>query len=144
MREHMNEETSSQMKRPAGPDAIPAFADFVSTHARELGFHPDKVREIGEAIKEAVGNIVRFACADGMREISVRCTEHEMGPLVIDIRDSGDHFNMLVVSSFSETADFVDSGQPVSTSKMKKTFKNIEYRRDGEKGLNILVCVVPK
>jgi hypothetical protein len=67
-----------------------------------------------------------------------------MGMLVINIRDTGSPFNMLVASSCPSTADFVEPGQRLSTVKMKKAFKNIEYRRDGERGVNILDCVVPK
>jgi len=135
---------SSRIKRPVRADAIPALKEFVVAHAREVGYEERRVAEIGAALEETVGNILKFACADGARKISIECTEHEMGMLVIDIRDTGIPFNMLVASSFPSTADFVEPGQTLSTGKMKKAFKNIEYRRDGENGVNILLCVVPK
>ena len=144
MREDAGAELASQIKRPARADAIPVLKEFVVAHAREVGYEERKVVEIGAALIETVDNILRFACADGTREISVNCSEHEMGMLVISIRDTGSPFNMLVASSFPSTADFVEPGQRLSTVKMKKAFKNIEYRRDGDEGINILDCVVPK
>lgn len=144
MREHVSAKIPNEIKQPARADAIRILAEFVCSHAREIGFEDGKIREMGVAMEETLGNIVRFACADGTREISIRCTEHEMGPLVINIRDSGVPFNMLVATSFPQTADFVDPGQALSTSKMKRTFKNIEYRRDSENGRNILVCIVSR
>jgi len=137
-------ELTGRITRPARADAIPALKDFVVAHAREFGYEERRVLEIGAALVETVDNILRFACADGTRGISVECAEHEMGMLVINIRDTGIPFNMLVASSFPSTADFVEPGQRLSTVKMKKAFKNIEYRRDGEQGVNILDCVVPK
>jgi anti-sigma regulatory factor (Ser/Thr protein kinase) len=144
VREDASAKLAGQIKRPARADAIPVLKEFVCAHAREVGYGESRVLEIGAALEETVDNILRFACADGTREISVKCTEHEMGMLVITIRDTGNPFNMLAASSFPSTADFVEPGQRLSTVKMKKAFKNIEYRRDGEKGINILVCVVPK
>jgi anti-sigma regulatory factor (Ser/Thr protein kinase) len=144
MKGFMDTGTPGEMKRPAREDAIPVLIDFVATHAREMHFPEERIREIGEALEETLRNIVRFACADGTREISMNCTEHEMGALVMEIRDTGRPFNMLVASSFPQTADFMEPGKTLSTGKMKKAFKNIEYRRDADKGLNILVCVISK
>ena len=144
----MSEESSANLagriKRPARADAVPVFEEFVVAHAREVGYEERRVLEIGAALVETVDNILRFACADGTREISVECTEHEMGMLIIDIRDTGSPFNMLVASSFPSTADFVEPGERLSTVRMKRAFKNIEYRRDGGRGENILLCVIPK
>jgi anti-sigma regulatory factor (Ser/Thr protein kinase) len=144
MSEHAGPELASLITRPARADAIPALKEFVVAHVRGVGYEERRVLEIGAALVETVDNILRFACADGTREISIECTEHEMGMLVINIRDTGSPFNMLVASSFPSTADFIEPGQRLSTVKMKKAFKNIEYRRDGEQGVNILLCVVPK
>jgi anti-sigma regulatory factor (Ser/Thr protein kinase) len=144
MSEDASSKLAGQIKRPARADAVPVLEEFVVAHAREVGYEERRVLEIGAALVETVDNILRFACADGTREISVKCSEHEMGMLVIDIRDTGRPFNMLVASSFPSTADFVEPGEGLSTVKAKKAFKNIEYRRDAEKGINILVCVVPK
>jgi anti-sigma regulatory factor (Ser/Thr protein kinase) len=137
-------ELASQITRPARADAIPVIKEFVVAHAREIGYEERKVLDMGAAIEETVDNILRFACADGSRTISIECTENDMAMLVIEIRDTGSPFNMLVASSFPSTADFVEPGQRLSTVKTKKTFKNVEYRRDGERGVNILLCVVPK
>ncbi len=137
-------ELAGKVTRPARPDAIPVLKEFVEAHAREIGYDERKVLEMGAALEEAVDNILRFACADGSRTISVECTEHDMGMLIMEIRDTGIPFNMLVASSFPSTADFVEPGERLSTVKTKKVFKNVEYRRDGDLGVNILLCVVPK
>ncbi len=144
MSENAKAELAGQIKRPARADAIPVLKEFVEAHAREVGYEERRVLEMGAGLVEAVDNILRFACGDGSRTISVECTEHEMGMLIIEIRDTGIPFNMLVASSFPSTADFVEPGQQLSTVKTKKAFKNVEYRRDGERGINILLCVVPK
>jgi anti-sigma regulatory factor (Ser/Thr protein kinase) len=144
MSEDAGAKSANRIKRPARADATPVLKEFVVARAREFGYEEGRVLEIGAALVETVDNILHFACADGTREISVRCTEHEMGMLVIDIRDTGRPFNMLVASSFPSTADFVEPGERLSTVRMKKAFKNIEYRRDGEQAVNILLCVVPK
>ena len=144
MSEDNSARLAGQIKRPARADAVPVLEEFVVAHAREAGYEERRVLEIGAALVETVDNILRFACADGTREISVECTQHEMGMLIIDIRDTGSPFNMLVATSFPSTADFVGAGERLSTVKMKKAFKNIEYRRDGEQGVNILLCVIPE
>jgi anti-sigma regulatory factor (Ser/Thr protein kinase) len=144
MGKFMSTETPEEIKRPGRTEAIEPLVSFVSTHAREMAFDEAKVREIGDALRETLENIVQFACSDGRREITVTCTEHEMGALVMEIRDSGAPFNMLAATSFPETADFLNPGQTMSTRKMKRTFKNIEYRRDAERRENILLCTVSR
>ena len=132
------------MTLPAGMDAIPELVKFVSVHAWEGGFEDARIEKIGLAIAEALTNIVRFACADGEGEITVKCGFFENHAFLIDIIDSGKHFNMLVAGAFPETADFVEQGQPPSLRQLKKTVRSIEYRRDGSGNKNILSLVIPK
>ncbi len=144
MSEDAGVKSNNPIRRPATADAIPVFKELVVAHAREIGYEERRVLEMAAAIEETIDNILRFACADAPAEISIKCSKHEMGMLVIDIRDTGKPFNMLVASSFPSTADFVESGEKLSTVKMKRAFKNVEYRRDGDEGVNILACIVPK
>ncbi len=144
MKELIAAEVPEEIRRPARAGSIPALVRFVCNSATEMGFPEGRVREIAAGLEEALGNIVQFACADGEREIVVQCSAHEMGALILEVRDSGRPFNMLVATSFPQAADFLEPGQDLSTRKMKKAFRNIEYRRDGEKGQNILLCVISK
>ena len=137
-------ETPNEMTQPARMESIPALVEFVSTHAWEGAFEDAKITEIRLAISEALENIVRFACSDSPCEITVKCGFHDTGALLVDIIDTGKHFNMLVAGVFPETADFVEPGEGPSLKKLKKTIKNLEYRRDGGKNKNILACIIPK
>jgi anti-sigma regulatory factor (Ser/Thr protein kinase) len=125
-------------------EGIPELVEFVSTQAWEGGFPDARIKEIGLAITETLGNIVRFACADGAGEITIKCDFDETRALVIDIIDSGKNFNMLVASLFPETTDFVEQGPAPTLRQLKKTVKNIEYRRDGMNNRNILSLLIPR
>ena len=122
MSENAKAELAGQIKRPPGPMPF-RYLKSLWRPTREIGYEERRVLEMGAGLEEAVDNILRFACADGSRTISVECTEHEMGMLIIEIRDTGTPFNMLVASSFPSTADFVEPGQQLSTVKTKKVFK---------------------
>jgi len=130
------------MTMPGVPESVQTLVDFVCTHAKEIGFEERRIDEVMKGIEEALNNVVRFACTDISGEITVTCTVHEMGALLVDILDSGRPFNMLVASTFPEAGDFTASGEKPSTTRMKKSMKNIEYRRDGKKNRNILSCVI--
>jgi anti-sigma regulatory factor (Ser/Thr protein kinase) len=141
MKKPLNEQMPTEIKLSARQENIPDLIDFVVSHALDMTFEEKRVGEIRLALEEALGNIVRFACPTGNEEISISCTAHEMGALLADIVDTGEPFNMLVVSTFPETAgDF--SGSPPSTKAMKRYIKNIEYRRDGANKSNILAWVI--
>jgi anti-sigma regulatory factor (Ser/Thr protein kinase) len=145
MKKFFDEEMRHEVTVAAQPEAIPHLVDFVSSHAREMAFNDTRIKQISGALEEALGNIIRFACAQGDEEIKVTCDAHEMGALVVNIVDSGVPFNMLVVSTFPEIAG--DSADPAilpSTKTMKKVVKDIEYRRDGDNRRNILAWVVSK
>jgi anti-sigma regulatory factor (Ser/Thr protein kinase) len=133
-----------EMTLPAGIDAIPELVTFVSAHAGEGGFEDARIKAICLAVAEALTNIVRFACADGRGEITVKCGFFENHSFLIDIIDSGKHFNMLVAGAFPETADFIEQGQTPSLKQLKKAVRSIEYRRDGSGNKNILSLVIPK
>ena len=144
MKERDNETVPNDITQPARPDALPVLVEFVRAHARTIGCKDERTREIGVAVEEALQNIVQFACADGSGEITIACNIHDMGALLIDITDTGIPFNMLVATSFPETADFIGPGPKPSTNKLKKALGNIEYRIDAYNKRNILACVVWK
>lgn len=140
------QETPDEIKMPAQLSSIPALLQFVSGHAREVGFDEAKARDIAIAIEEALLNIINFACRDGQGEIEIKCGTHGEDTFLIDIVDSCMPFNMLVATSFPEADDFAeaDEGRRLSTSKLKRIIRNIEYRRDPKNNTNILCCIVAK
>jgi anti-sigma regulatory factor (Ser/Thr protein kinase) len=137
-------EASQHVTAPAKAESVPILTDFVSTYAGEMMFDDKRIGEVKAALEEALDNIIRFACPTGSEEITITCSAHEMGAMLLDIVDTGVPFNMLVMSTFPETTDFAPAEQVPSTRKIKKYIKNIEYRRDGEAKKNILVLVVWK
>jgi anti-sigma regulatory factor (Ser/Thr protein kinase) len=145
MKRPLDEEMGRQITVAARRDAIPRIVEFVASYASEMAFEGKRIKDIGQALEEALNNIIRFACPSGNEELRVRCDAHEMGALLVDIVDSGAPFNMLVASTFPEVA--ADSASPTvapSTRIMKRVVKDIEYRRDGDNKTNILAWVVSK
>jgi serine/threonine-protein kinase RsbW len=143
MKKSLDEKVPAEITVPTTSEGIQTIINFVSSHALEMVFEQKRVDQISQALQEALGNIMRFACPEGSEHIKVTCSAHEMGALLVDIVDSGVPFNMLLVSTFPETAD--DNADPASipsTKLMKRFIKNIEYRRDGENKTNILAWVV--
>jgi anti-sigma regulatory factor (Ser/Thr protein kinase) len=135
-------EIPDMIVEPARTEAVPALLEFVCSHAWEAGFGDERIQGIRVAVEEAIGNIIHFACCDGPAEIRISCSVNDMGALSINVVDTGKPFNMLAATSFPETQDFAEPGQPLSTRLIKKAIKNIEYRRDADR--NILILVVSR
>lgn len=140
------QEVADQIKRPAQIDSVPTLLAFVSTQAKEVGFDERRTQDIATAIEEALLNIINFACHKGEGEIQIKCGTHGEDTFLVDIVDSCRPFNMLAATSFPETEDFAEgSGKHrLSTNKLKKAIRNIEYRRDPKNNTNILCCMVAK
>ena len=140
MKRSDNEEVPNEITEVARVDSIPVFLEFVSKHVWEAGFDNERTRLINLAVEEALQNIIRFACLDGKSSITIACSVHESGALMINISDTGIPFNMLISSSFPEAEDFVEPGQIPSTKIMKKVIGNIEYKRGVNR--NILIFTI--
>ena len=144
-RKPFDEESRRELTAAASEESIPALIEFVVSYAVEMAFDDRRIEQMRLALDEALGNIVRFACPTGTETIRVSCDAHEMGALLLDIVDSGEPYNMLVISTFPEVAAHSDDPTCIpSTKAMKRYIKNIEYRRDGENKTNILACVISK
>ncbi|MEI6154611.1 MAG: ATP-binding protein [Deltaproteobacteria bacterium] len=141
MNRNDNENVPDEITKPARSDVIPELVEFVSKHAWEAGFDDEKIRQIDLAVEEALGNIVRFACCDGESEITISCSVHDSGAIIIRITDTGAPFNMLIASSFPEAGDFAKPGQVPSTKMMKKGVGNIEYRRAADRNMLIFTIL---
>lgn len=145
MKKPLDEESRREFTASAKEESIPALVDFVAAYAEEMMFEIKRIEQIRLALEEALGNIVRFSCTRGDETIRLSCDAHEMGALLLDIIDSGEPYNMLVISTFPEVA--AHSNDPTSipsTKAMKRYIKNIEYRRDGENRTNILAWVISR
>jgi anti-sigma regulatory factor (Ser/Thr protein kinase) len=140
MEKKQNNELPDEITQPARIDSIPVLVEFASAHARETGFHDKIVSDIGDAVEEALHNITRFACCEGIGDITISCSIHDNSALFINIIDTGTPFNMLLASTFPEAEDFLEPGQKPSTKLMKRAIKNIEYKRDANR--NILIFIV--
>ncbi|HNT43474.1 MAG TPA: ATP-binding protein [Syntrophorhabdaceae bacterium] len=128
------------VKGPAERSFMPEFVGFVRGMALECCYSDKTVDDLGQAIEEAVSNIIRFACREKPGEIEISCTVHDTGALYITIADTGAPFNMLLAGTFPEADDFFGSGERPSTKIMKRAAKNIEYKRSSNR--NILIFTV--
>jgi anti-sigma regulatory factor (Ser/Thr protein kinase) len=126
----------------ARADSVAALIEFVSTHAWECGFQDEAINKINLAVKEALDNILYFACSNGEGEIRIVCSIHNSGALQINIADTGKPFNVLLSGTFPEADDFTEPGRKPSTKVMKKVIKNVEYRREIDR--NVLIFIVSK
>lgn len=144
-RKPLEGESRGEIARPARPEAVSEIIEFVCAYAADMAFGEERIRDLGLALEETLGNILRFACPRGTEEICVTCDTNDMGALLVNIVDSGVPFNMLVMSAFPETV--VDASRMRDlppTKALKRAVKDIEYRRDGARKTNILAWVVWK
>jgi anti-sigma regulatory factor (Ser/Thr protein kinase) len=132
--------TPDTIKGPAERSFMPEFVGFVRGMALECCYSDKTVDDLGQAIEEAVDNIIRFACHERSVEIEISCTVHDTGALYVTVADTGAPFNMLLAGTFPEADDFFGSGERPSTKIMKRAAKNIEYKRSSNK--NILIFTV--
>jgi anti-sigma regulatory factor (Ser/Thr protein kinase) len=136
------QEIREEIAVAAQAGSVPALVEFVSTHAWECGFQDEAITKINLAVKEALDNILYFACSNGEGEIRISCSTHNSGAFLVTITDTGIPFNMLLASTFPEAHDFTVSDIKPSTKMMKKIIKNVEYRREAER--NVLVLIITK
>jgi anti-sigma regulatory factor (Ser/Thr protein kinase) len=146
MEKSFGEELDIEIKLPARVESVPALLDFVVRHGKETGLDESKAKQVATGIEEALLNIITFASEEGDGEIEIRCGTFGEDKFLIDIIDSCKPFNMLIATTFPETEDFAQGPElhRLSTAKLKKVIKNVEYRRDFKKGQNILACIVSK
>jgi anti-sigma regulatory factor (Ser/Thr protein kinase) len=146
MGKSFGQEMPDEIKLPAQIGSIPALLEFVSEQAREVGFDEGRAHGIVTAIEEALLNVINFACGENEGEIQIKCGTHGEDSFLIEIIDSCRPFNMLAATSFPDTEDFAEAAaeHKLSTNKLKRIIKNIEYRRDPKNSTNILCCIVAK
>jgi len=130
-----------ETSHPAREDSVPYLIEFVSEHAKNMGFPDQKLKEIDLSLKEALGNILRFSCVDEHFEIRIVCSLDNAGRFVLIISDNGEPFNVFLEADPFLTPDAASaSDQRPSTKIMKRFIGNIEYKRFENK--NILTFIV--
>ncbi len=141
MKKVLNESFPDMISADARTESVQSLVEFVARHAWEAGFADDKIKQINLAVEEALNNIIEFACHDGGGDITISCSVHDSGSLIVTIVDTGKPFNMLIASSFPEAVDFTESSRMPSTKIMKRYVGNIEYRRDVNRNILILTIM---
>ncbi len=132
---------ADEITLPAIPNSIPEFINFIVLHLNESCLDEKKIREISFAVEEALQNIICFACKDGKGKMSISFSVNNAGDHIIEIKDNGIPFNMLLAETFGELDDIFEPGEKPSNKMIKKTIKNIEYWRGGKK--NTLTFTIP-
>lgn len=129
-----------ELSKPASPDNVAPFLDFVSSHGRELGFSDKRVREIEAAVEQALTNIIERAFEGATGSIHVTCNIDPRERFVVVIVDEGKPFNMLLAGS--RFFDDEPEERKVATGTLKKMIDDIEYRR--VENTNMLTLIAAK
>jgi anti-sigma regulatory factor (Ser/Thr protein kinase) len=123
-------------------DAGKKLAEFVSKYAKEVQFSPEEVTAVGIAMEEVVGNIIHWAYGSGESgEIAVSCSADDNGNLYVTVEDWGKPFNMPLADVFPDVWDPDGSQERPSMKRIKKAFKNVEYKRDQSKNILVLIAM---
>jgi anti-sigma regulatory factor (Ser/Thr protein kinase) len=137
-----DEVLADEMSRLVRADAVPELVEFVALHASEFGLTEGRIKEISDAVREALQNIVCFTCSRDDDKISITCGVHDAGGMLITITDTGAPFNIFLAAAFPEMEGLADPDRKPSTTLMKKAAQDIEYKRSD--GRNILIFNIPK
>jgi len=137
-------EPLGEISRPANEGSVPDLAEFISERMKDSGFPDQRIQEIVLSMKEAIGNILRFSCGGGDREVQLACSLDNAGRFAITISDNGGPFNMLLeADTFLTPDDALTSGQRPSTKVMKRFIGNIEYKRSENRNVLSFIFQAP-
>jgi anti-sigma regulatory factor (Ser/Thr protein kinase) len=133
----------SQQKIPARLEYLRQGLDLVSWCARDQGFSRKKILEIELATEEALANIFTYAYKGSAGDAEIICKLENDDSFVIEIRDSGEPFNVLSLADPDISSD-ISERQPggLGVFLMKNLMDGIHYAYEGNK--NILRLVVFK
>ena len=90
---------------PAHLESLTRGLAFVVDCATAEGFPPRRITEIELAVEEALVNICQYAYPDRTGEVEVRCARDETPHFLIEIVDTGVHFDLLSVPTVNFPAD---------------------------------------
>ena len=129
-----------EMTDAAGTATIPRFLEFVSGHARSVGYGEGRIKEIESALSEALANVAEFGCGKEGGNVTILCGDDNGRRFVVDIADSGKPFNMLL-----EADPFLSGGDPMEKRPSVRWIKKIgdvEYKRFEDRN-HIVITVYP-
>lgn len=130
----------SQIKLPANLENLPQLIESVSSCAKKQGLNSDKVIEIEIALEEVLVNIINYAYHNRIGDIIVTCILDDNKRFVIEIEDTGVHFDVLA-------ANRPDLTPKISERKVgglgifliRKLMADTLYRRKGNKNILTLI-----
>jgi anti-sigma regulatory factor (Ser/Thr protein kinase) len=127
----------AKIKLPATLENMPAFLEKVTACAGDQGLGPRKISAIELSMEEVLVNIINYAYPDTPGEAEVICGVDENGCFVIQIVDSGQHFDFSGLDKPDIEAD-LDNRKVggLGVFLIKKLMDNVQYRR--KNGQNIL------
>ena len=130
----------SQLKLPANLENLPRLIESVSSCAKKQGLAPDKVTEIEIAMEEALVNIINYAYHDCIGDIIVTCMLDDNKRFVIEIEDTGAHFDLLAVNRPDLTSNISDRKVGgLGIYLIRKLMADTVYRRKGNKNILTLI-----
>jgi serine/threonine-protein kinase RsbW len=80
---------------PAKIENLESMLEFITGHARALGFDDKSINQIQLASEELLVNVINYAYPDKNGEIEITCTPKQAKGLEVKIADSGIPFNPL-------------------------------------------------
>jgi len=127
----------AKIKLPATLENLPAFLEKVTACAINQGVGPKKISAIELSMEEVLVNIINYAYPDTPGEAEVTCGIDEKGCFVIQIVDTGHHFDFSGLDKPDIEADLDDRKVGgLGVFLIKKLMDNVQYRR--KNGRNIL------
>jgi anti-sigma regulatory factor (Ser/Thr protein kinase) len=130
----------SQIKLPANLENLPQLIESVSSCAKKQGLNPNKVTEIEIALEEALVNITNYAYHNRIGDISVTCMLDDNKRFVIEIEDTGAHFDVLSANRPNLTPKISDRKVGgLGIFLIKELMADILYRRKGNKNILTLI-----
>lgn len=128
-----------EVSRAGQAASVPSLAEFVAGKAKEQGFSEKRLGQIGDALHEALTNIISHAMAGKTGDIHITCSLDRADRLVIAIVDEGRPFNMLLADDPFINPNGEDM-RNVSTRTMKRMMDTIEYKRVDNKNVLTLTA----
>ena len=132
--------SQTQMQLPADLDNIPKFIEFVSFHASQAGFDPDRITEIAVAVEEALVNTIDHGYGQTGGDVTVICLRDDLKRFIIRIEDCAPGFD-LVSHENSEPTGPVGEREigSVGILLIKQLMADVTYERAANKNVLTLL-----
>lgn len=128
-------------KLPAKTESLDEFLGFVLSSASNLGFTPERSKEIELVAEEVLVNVFDYAYPERDGDVELRCRAERPGALVLEIEDKGIPFDIRSLGDPDLSADIEDRQVGgLGVFFIRSLSDDIQYRR--EDGRNILTLVM--